>query len=147
MAVTINNLYQLTNTNNAWTYTFTGSTVIAPGQYFTVQIGTNGAFPFVPTFVAFSTGTDRLQNTSSTLTLKFNGLNVDAVTYGNGAPWPGALANGGGSSVSLNDVNADNNNGANWGACYTGGTPNAANINCAATTYYTVSSGNLTDAI
>lgn len=146
-AVTINNLYQLVSTNNPWTYTFTGSTVIPAGGYFTVQIGTDGSFSFTPTFVAFTSGTDRLQNTSSTLTLRFNGLNVDVVTYGNGAPWPGALANGGGSSASLNNVASDNSLGANWGACFTGGTPNAANINCNANIYYSVTSGNLTDAI
>lgn len=146
-AVTINNLFQLSSSNNPWTYNFTGSTVMAPGAYFTVQVGTNGSFPFSPTFVAFATGTDRLQNTSSTITLRFNGLTVDAVTYGNGAPWPGALANGGGSSVSLNQPSLDNAVGTNWGACYIGGTPNAANINCASTIYYTVTSGNLTDAI
>jgi len=145
--VTINNLFQLTSTNNPWTYTFTGTTVMPAGAYFTVQVGTNGSFPFTPTFVGFSTGTDRLQNTSSTITLKFNSLNVDVVTYGNGAPWPGVLANGGGSSVSLNQVSADNALGANWGACYIGGTPNAANINCSSTIFYTVTSGNITDQI
>ena len=146
-AVTINNLFQLSSSNNPWTYNFTGSTVMAPGAYFTVQVGTNGSFPFSPTFVAFATGTDRLQNTSSTITLRFNGLTVDAVTYGNGAPWPGALANGGGSSVSLNQPSLDNALGANWGACYIGGTPNAANINCSSTIFYTVTSGNITDQI
>lgn len=145
--VTINNLYQLVSTSNPWTYTFTGSTIIPAGGYFTVQIGTDGSFPFTPTFIAFSSGTDRLQNTSSTLTLRFNSLNVDVVTYGNSAPWPGALANGGGSSIALNNVSTDNSLGANWGACYIGGTPNAANINCNSNIYYSVTSGNLTDAI
>lgn len=142
-SVIINNLYTLTGSNPAFSYTFTGTTTVLPNQHITIQVGNNGSFPFTPTIVAFGTGTDRLSNSSSTVTLTFNSLTVDVVSYASTAPWP-TEANGNGPSLMLNTPSLDNSLGSNWGACLPGGTPNQLNINCASTVYYSVASG-LTD--
>jgi hypothetical protein len=139
-SVVINNLYTLSGSNPSFSYTFTGTTTILPNHYITVQIGNNGSFPFTPTVVAFATGTDRLSNASSTITLSFNSLSVDVVSYSSSAPWP-IDANGNGPSLMLNTPGLDNNIGSNWGACLPGGTPNQININCSSTVYYSVASG------
>lgn len=148
--ISINNLTQITNTNTAFTYTFSGTTVINPGQYFTVQLS-NGISGFTPTFPAppasiYATGANNLSNSTSTLTLLFNALTVDQITYSVFAPWP-TTASGTGRTLSLNNPGDDNNIGSNWGACVVEGTPNGANVNCNSTIFYSVSSGNLTSNI
>jgi hypothetical protein len=125
----------------AWTRNFPALTSInlAPGQYITVQLGSNGAALF-PATVSINATANQLTNTGAPLILRDDAAIIDNVTYG---PAFGAAANGQGPSLSLNDPNSDNALAASWGACNINGSPNNQNFNCNAATYYSINSGNL----
>lgn len=125
----------------AWTRNFPALTSInlAPGQYITVQLGSNGAPLFAAT-VSINATANQLTNTGAPLILRDDAAIIDNVTY---AAAFGAAANGQGPSLSLNDPNSDNALAASWGACNINGSPNNQNFNCNAATYYSINSGNL----
>lgn len=104
--------YQISNTNPAWTFTFPSSFVIVSGQYITVQVGTNGAFPFTPDVVAYTTS-NNLTNTGSTISLiNLSSVTIDYVTYSNSVL---AAAAGNGATLEVTDVNLQNSNfPTNW---------------------------------
>ena len=63
--------------------------------------------------------TGALNNTGETIVLSdASGAMADMVAYSSSSPWPGS-ANGSGPSLSLCDVNSDNNDVANWAASIT----------------------------
>lgn len=125
----------------AWTRNFPALTSInlAPGQYITVQLGSNGA-PLFPATVSINATPNQLTNTGAPLILRDDAAIIDNVTY---SPAFGAAANGQGPSLSLNNPNTDNSLAASWGACNINGSPNQQNFNCNAATYYSINSGNL----
>ncbi|KAA3606164.1 MAG: lamin tail domain-containing protein [Calditrichaeota bacterium] len=117
--------WTINSTNPSWSYSFNGETIPANG-FLTIQVGSSGAFPFTPD-VVFSSSSNQLVNSSSTLSLKFLTITVDEVTYDDGAPWP-TSADGQGPSLELNSPALDNNDGTNWSAsANAGGTPGTQN--------------------
>ncbi|MEZ5173117.1 MAG: lamin tail domain-containing protein [Bacteroidia bacterium] len=140
-SILFDNNWNLTNSNPAWNHTFSTPIGIAPGGYLTIQVGSSGSFPFAAD-VVFSSTSNQLVNSTSTITLLQNSNVVDVVTYGSTAPWP-VGSNGGGASLALNLPSLDNSNGANWGDCKVNGSPGAENPNCNSTIYYTYSSGSV----
>lgn len=123
--ITLTANWTISNTNSAWSYNFNGETIPANG-FLTIQVGSSGAFPFTPD-VVFSSSSNQLVNSSSTISLKFQTITVDEVTYDDGAPWP-TSADGQGPSLELNSPTLDNNDGANWSAsANAGGTPGTQN--------------------
>jgi hypothetical protein len=142
--VVIDETWSITGTPSsgvAWTRNFPLLTSInmAPGQYITVQLGSNGAFPFAAT-ASLNATPNQLTNTGAPLILRDDAAIIDNVTYSAAF---GAAANGQGPSLSLNDPNTDNSLAASWGACNLNGSPNLQNFNCNAATYYSINSGNL----
>ena len=97
--------------SDAVSFTFPASTIM-PGQY--VVVANNAAaFDAAFGFLPFQF-TGALNNTGEDVVLSDAlGAQVDIVGYSDSAPWPGA-ADGFGPSLSLCDVNADNNDPANW---------------------------------
>ncbi len=106
--------------SSALTYTFP-SYALNPGEY--VVVCNNAAvfsagFGFMPLEWNPASG-NALNNSGENIVLKdAGGVLVDSVHYLASAPWPTA-ANGGGPSLVLCDVNADNSNPANWAAATT----------------------------
>lgn len=103
---------------NALEYTFPAAE-IGPGEYIVIAID---AVKFVDslgvTALDWPTG-EGLQNGSENIVLSdANGTVIDNVEYADGGDWPSA-ADGGGPSLVLCDVDADNNDPANWIACTT----------------------------
>lgn len=128
--ITLTSNWMLENTNPSWAYNFGGEVIPANG-FLTIQVGSSGAFPFTPD-VIFNTSSNKLVNSSSTISLKFLTITVDEVTYDDGAPWP-TSADGSGPSLELNDPALDNNDGTNWSAsANAGGTPGTQNSTLAA---------------
>jgi len=89
--------------------------VIAPGEYFTIETSDDGKpelFPFVPDAISikFNFGkTDEVKLFHS------NGQLIDSVSYNSVDPWP-TSPNGGGSSLTLCDPNLDNSLASSWEA-------------------------------
>lgn len=100
---------------------------IAPGQYFTISIATNGAFPFTPDYDG--TGNFALNNGGDQVRIWGpDNILVDLVDYSDTAPWP-TDPDGNGPSLSLIDYNLDNNVGENWAPSnQEGGSPGAVNF-------------------
>jgi hypothetical protein len=145
VSVTVDETWSITGTPSSggpWTRLFPIGTLItlAPGQYITVQLGSAGAFPFVPSIV-LSSNPDQLSNTGAPLILKINGAIIDNVTYSPVTFTP--AANGSGPSLSLNNPSLDNSLASSWGACKISGTPNLVNFNCDAPVFYSILSGDL----
>ena len=105
--------------SKAVSFTFPSFTLGA-GEYVVVakdSVAFEAAFGVAP--FRFDIGNGALNNTGETILLSdANGAFADSVAYTDFAPWPGA-ADGFGPSASLCDVNADNNDGANWEASIT----------------------------
>lgn len=98
------------------TFTFPGGTTMAPGAY--VIVCENAAY-FQARFGFTPFQWDgALTNGGEDIELSNGGTVIDNVSYSSAAPWPTGAA-GTGSSIVLCDVNADNNNGANWQASTT----------------------------
>jgi hypothetical protein len=98
------------------TFTFPGSTSIAPGEYIVITMDAveiDDIFG-VPAYEWASGG---LPNSGETITLETAiGNLVDEVTYATGGDWPGE-ANGTGPSLELCELYYDDNNdGNNWQA-------------------------------
>ena len=101
-------------------YTFPSVSLLA-GEYYIIAIN-SGAFNNVFGFMPDGQFSNGLSNAGESIVLKDSfGNVVDSVFYDDVAPWPsGATAgqpDGGGSSIILCDVNADNNDGNNWKPC------------------------------
>ncbi len=112
------------------TFLFPPSTILAPGAR--VVLGSNGnvaawqaRYPSV-TAVGYFDGS--LSNSGERIALlDVNGNTVTSVTYSNAHGWP-AAANGGGSSLEVNDAIGDPNDPANWRAsAAANGTPGLPN--------------------
>ena len=104
------------------TYTFP-SVTLNPGEFYVIAVN-SGAFNNVFGFMPNGVFTGGLNNGGEAITLiDAFGNTVDSVFYRDVAPWPlgstSGLPDGGGSSLILCDVNADNNDGNNWNACLT----------------------------
>jgi len=96
---------------------FPAGSSIAPGEYFTAQLSSGGAFPFTPDAVLTTTGDPfNLGNTSDQVKIYHsNGQLIDSVQYADKDPWPIA-ADGNGSSLTLCDPSKDNTVVSNWEA-------------------------------
>lgn len=89
--------------------------VLAPGDYYTIETSDNGQpelFPFVPDFVSIKFN---LGKTDEVKLFHSNGKLIDSVSYSYLAPWP-TSPNGGGSSLTLCDPNLDNSLASSWEA-------------------------------
>jgi plastocyanin len=94
-------------------YTFP-SFALAPGEFVVVAVD-SVAFENNFGVAAFQWASGGLSNGGETITIADAGGNpVNSVTYDDGPPWPGAAADGGGASLGLCDLNADNTDAANW---------------------------------
>ncbi|MCP4846521.1 MAG: hypothetical protein GY899_01060 [Verrucomicrobiaceae bacterium] len=97
-------------------FTFPGGSVLAPGEHASVARDAGlfaSAFPDSLLLGEFS-GT--LSRSGERLELRDAGRNpVDILHYKDGGSWPGG-ADGGGSSLELRDLNADNSVGGSWAA-------------------------------
>jgi len=100
---------------------------IPAGGYFTIEVATDGNFPFVPDFDG--SGNFGLNNGGDVVRLyNADGILVDFVEYDDGGDWPSA-PDGDGPSLSLVDPDTDNNLGENWDASdEDGGTPGEINF-------------------
>jgi hypothetical protein len=124
--INFNQDWVLINSDPAWQDTFQTGTVINEGEYFTIQLGSSGNFPFTPDLL-LSASSNRLNNTSSTLRLSWDNRVVDSLTYHDSGTWP-AKADGQGYSLELKSVTLDNAVGSNWQASLSiGGTPGSPN--------------------
>jgi hypothetical protein len=73
-------------------------------------------------------GSDALSNSGETIEIKnAAGILVDSVRYDDVAPWP-TTPKGSGASLVLCDLNADNDNVANWSACTVASSAKIANV-------------------
>jgi PKD repeat protein len=91
-------------------------TVLSPGQFYTISIATDGAFPFTPDLDGTGQAGFALNNGGDDVNLFSLGrLQADYVPYDDGSPWPTA-PDGNGPSLSLLDPNLDNEMGENWAA-------------------------------
>ncbi len=89
------------------------STVINPGEYY-LLVKDAAAFQNAFGIVADEWGTGGLNNTGEPVELvNASGQQVDMVTFDDGGDWPSA-ADGNGPSLELCDVNANNDDPANW---------------------------------
>lgn len=107
------------------TYTFTTAYNLAPGAYVVVAADSAAVERNfgIPAFRFVSGG---LSNSGERIEIRdANGTIVDSLRYDEIAPWPTA-ANGGGSSLVLCDVDADNALASNWAAA---NTPSGFTIN------------------
>ncbi len=85
---------------------------ISSGDFFTVEIFTNGSFPFTPDYDG--SGNFALNNGGDAVRVwNPNGILVDIVVYDDTLPWP-MEPDGNGPSLSLIDVNSDNSLAASW---------------------------------
>lgn len=100
---------------------------IPANGYFTIQVATDGNFPFVPDFDG--SGNFALNNGGDVVRLyNADGILVDFVEYDDGGEWPSA-PDGDGPSLSLVDPDTDNSLGENWDASNEdGGTPGVINF-------------------
>lgn len=100
---------------------------VAPGEYFTISIATDGAFPFTPDFDG--TGNFALNNGGDAVRIwNDDGLLVDIVTYDDGSPWP-SEPDGNGPTLSLIHPDLDNALPESWLASQQDiGTPGAINF-------------------
>ena len=97
-------------------FTFPAGSVLTPGEYVCVARDAGiftSAFPGASLLGEFS-GT--LSRTGERLELRDAGRNpVDTLHYRDGGSWPG-VADGGGASLELRDLHADNSVGGSWAA-------------------------------
>ncbi len=100
---------------------------IDPNDYFTVEIATNGNFPFTPDYDG--SGNFALGNGGDAVRLyNADGFLVDIVNYDDSSPWP-TEPDGDGPSLALIDPDLDNSLAASWAASdQDGGTPGAINF-------------------
>jgi len=94
--------------------TLPAGSMIAPGDYFTVENGTVGNFPFVPDYDG--SGSFNFGNTTDQVKL-YNtyGELIDSVNYTDSAPWPTA-PDGGGATLTFCDPSQDNSVATYWTA-------------------------------
>jgi len=95
--------------------------------YFTIEVGTFGAFPFTPDYDG--SGSYNLGNSGDEINLYSNtNILTDKVTFTDTNPWPSA-PDGNGPSLALIDPDSDNSLAASWAASLeNGGTPGAINF-------------------
>lgn len=95
--------------------------------YFTIAVGTFGAFPFEPDFDG--TGNFNLGNSGDVVRIySSDNILTDIVTFLDVSPWPTA-ADGSGPSLALINPDTDNSLAASWAASFEdGGTPGAINF-------------------
>ena len=100
---------------------FNGGSIIGPGEY-RVAVESRASYQYTYGNVELALGeySGNLDNGGETLSLQMPlgtnaWLTVDSVTYDDAAPWP-TLADGGGQSLQLIDVAADNSRVGNWDA-------------------------------
>jgi len=100
---------------------------VGPGEYFTISIVTNGAFPFTPDYDG--TGNFALNNSGDNVRIwNPDFILVDAVEFTDAAPWP-TEPDGDGPSLSLLDLDLDNSIPENWaGSNQLDGSPGAFNF-------------------
>ena len=95
--------------------------------YFTIEVGTFGAFPFTPDYDG--SGNFNLGNSGDEVNLYSNAnIITDKVTFTDTNPWPTA-PDGSGPSLALIDPSSDNSLPESWAASLEeGGTPGAINF-------------------
>ena len=100
---------------------------IADSGYFTIEVATNGDFPFTPDYDG--SGNFQLNNGGDDVRLyNADGILVDIVSYSDSDPWPTA-PDGDGPTLALIDPASDNSLPQNWAASeQDGGTPGAINF-------------------
>ena len=100
---------------------------IADSGFFTIEVATNGDFPFTPDYDG--SGNFALNNNGDAVRLyNADGILVDIVNYSDSDPWPSG-PDGNGPSLSLIDPDSDNSLAASWAASdQDGGTPGAINF-------------------
>lgn len=88
--------------------------IVAPNDYYTVQVATAGAFPFVPDYDG--SGKFSFGNTTDQVKLYHKyGQIVDSVKYMDSSPWPTA-PDGTGPSLTFCDPSQDNSVATYWSA-------------------------------
>jgi hypothetical protein len=105
-------------------HSFTVNDSITPGQYFVIAVDSSGfrnRFGFNANAIWSSGG---LSNGGEPIAIKDNlGALVDSLRYDDASPWPSGSSagapDGGGASLVLCDVLADNKDGTNWKASIT----------------------------
>lgn len=116
--------WEISNANPSWSYTFDGSITLADGEYISIQVGTDGSFPFTPDISFNDVTGNQLNNSSSEISILAEGVLIDEVSYTEDL----AMADGGGSSLALGSLLEDNSDMTYWiGSATVGGTPGAAN--------------------
>jgi len=100
---------------------------IADSGFFTIEVATNGDFPFTPDYDG--SGNFQLNNSGDVVRLyNADGILVDIVNYSDSDPWPSG-PDGNGPTLSLIDPDSDNSLAASWAASdQDGGTPGAINF-------------------
>ncbi|HEY9115564.1 MAG TPA: lamin tail domain-containing protein [Bacteroidales bacterium] len=100
---------------------------IGPGEYFTIEVATGGAFPFTPDYDG--SGKFALNNTDDVVRLwNADNILVDYVHYYDTDPWP-TEPDGNGPTLSLIDPDSDNSLASSWAASLEdGGTPGVINF-------------------
>ncbi|MFT7239089.1 MAG: hypothetical protein ACI93L_003187 [Cyclobacteriaceae bacterium] len=123
-SITLDANWTLENTDPTTNYTFDGAVTIESGAYKTIQMGTSGAFPFTPDLV-ISGSSNKLNNASSTITIKSEGVAIDVVSYSDSAI---PATDGDGPSLVLSSLTMENSDMTNWVAsAANGGSPGTSN--------------------
>lgn len=104
-------------------------TILAAGQYYTISIATDGAFPFVPDLDGTLQADWALNNGGDDVNLfNLGRLQADYVPYDDGGTWP-TEPDGNGPSLALLDPDLDNELGESWAASLQdGGSPGTENF-------------------
>jgi hypothetical protein len=100
---------------------------VGPGEFFTISIETDGAFPFTPDYDG--TGNFALNNSGDGVRVwNPSHILVDVVNYDDSTPWP-TSPDGDGPSLSLINPDLDNSLGESWAPSNEdGGTPGMYNF-------------------
>ena len=100
---------------------------VGPGEFFTISIETDGAFPFTPDYDG--TGNFALNNSGDGVRVwNPSHILVDVVNYDDSDPWP-TSPDGDGPSLSLIDPDTDNSLAESWlASIQDGGTPGSENF-------------------
>ena len=102
--------------SNGINFNFAANTILAPGEHACVVKDAALFAAAYPTARRLGAFTGSLSGTTDHLALRDANKNpVDDVRYYDNGQWPG-FADGGGSSMELRDLHADNDNGSSWAA-------------------------------
>ncbi len=100
---------------------------IADSGFFTIEVATNGDFPFTPDYDG--SGNFQLNNSGDVVRIyNADGILMDIVNYSDSDPWP-SEPDGNGPTLALIDPDSDNSLPESWAAsAQDGGTPGAINF-------------------